>query len=178
MLLVFHAKFKKFSNKEVQAVAELIREFRQYDVKYAFLHVNERHPYMLFDTEEKGAWDAERRCTKGQYAPARGQYLRLGTRETLLSLIGPKDVKRPENGTPRPLLLSLHPGSTFVNMDYLTEQVFAFACHSWRTFLPISLPVTIQYPNLIANSLGSLSRLPWWNPDIMLGQIGKGLWFL
>jgi hypothetical protein len=178
VLLVFHAKFKKFSNKEVQAVAELIREFRQYDVKYAFLHVNERHPYMLFDTEEKGAWDAERRCTKGQYAPARGQYLRLGTRETLLSLIGPKDVKRPENGTPRPLLLSLHPGSTFVNMDYLTEQVFAFACHSWRTFLPISLPVTIQYPNLIANSLGSLSRLPWWNPDIMLGQIGKGLWFL
>jgi hypothetical protein len=178
VLLVFHAKFKRFSNKEVQAVSDLISEFGQYDIKYAFLDLDERHPYMLFDTAETGAWDYERRCTKGKYAPARGHYLRLGPRKHLLSLIGPKDVKRPENGVPRPLLLSLHPGSTFTDMDYLTEQVFAFSWHSWRTFLPISMPVTVQYPNLIASSLASLSRLPWWNPDVMLGQIGKGLWFL
>lgn len=178
VLLVFHAKFKKFSREEVRAVADLISEFGEYDVRYAFLHVHERHPYMVFDTNEDGAWDAERRCTKGQYAPSRGRYLRLGNRDVLLSLTGPKEVKRPENGTPQPLLLSLHPDSSFTDIDYLTEQVFAFSWHSWRTFLPISLPVTIQYPNLIADSLGRLSRLPWWNPDVMLDQIGKGLWFL
>jgi hypothetical protein len=178
VLLVFHAKFKRFSNKEVQAVSDLVSEFGQYDIKYAFLHLDERHPYMLFDTSENGAWDYERRCTKGKYAPTRGHYLRLGPRDRLLSLIGPKDIKRPEHGVPRPLLLSLHRGSTFTDMDYLTEQVFAFSWHSWRTFLPISLPVTVQYPNLIARSLANLSRLPSWNPDVMLGQIGKGLWFL
>jgi hypothetical protein len=63
-------------------------------------------------------------------------------------------------------------------MSYLSEQVYAFACNSWRTFLPVSLPVTIQYSNLIADSLGKLSRLDRWNPDVMLGQIGKTPWFL
>lgn len=85
VLLVFHAKFKRFSNKEVQAVADLISEFGQYDIKYAFLDLDERHPYMLFDTAETGAWDYERRCPKGNYAPARGHYLRLGPRDRLLS---------------------------------------------------------------------------------------------
>jgi hypothetical protein len=115
---------------------------------------------------------------KGQYAPQRGRYLQVGNRDVLLSLTGPREVKRPEDGTPRPLLLNLHPDSSFTDMSYLSEQVYAFACHSWRTFLPISLPVTIQYSNGIADSLGKLSRLDWWNPDVMLGQIGKTTWFL
>jgi hypothetical protein len=76
------------------------------------------------------------------------------------------------------LLLNLHPDSSFTDMSYLSEQVYAFSCHSWRTFLPVSLPVTIQYSNLIADSLGKLSRLDRWNPDVMLGQIGKTPWFL
>jgi hypothetical protein len=178
VLLVFHAKFKHFSAEEIRAVADLIAEFGEYDVRHAFLHVHEQHPFMIFDTGEDGAWDGERRCAKGRYAPARGRYLRLGAREVLLSLTGPKETKRPEDGTPQPLLLSLHRDSSFTDVGYLTEQVFAFSWHSWRTFLPVSLPITVQYPNLIANSLGRLSRLPWWNPDVMLGQIGKGLWFL
>jgi hypothetical protein len=178
VLLVFHAKFKHFSKEEVQAVANLVSEFGEYDIKYAFLHVNERHPYMLFDTSEDGIKDFDTGRIKGQYAPARGRYLELGNRDALLFLTGPHEVKRPEDGTPRPLLLSLHPDSSFTDMTYLTEQVFAFACHSWRTFLPVSLPVTIQYPNLIADSLGKYSRLDWWNPDVMLGRIGKTPWFL
>ena len=178
VLLVFHAKFKHFSKEEVQAVANLVSEFGEYDIKYAFLHVNERHPYMLFDTSEDGVKDFDTGRIKGQYSPTRGRYLELGNRDVLLFLTGANEVKRPEDGTPRPLLLSLHPDSSFTDMTYLTEQVFAFACHSWRTFLPVSLPVTIQYPNLIADSLGKYSRLDWWNPDVMLDRIGKTPWFL
>jgi hypothetical protein len=63
-------------------------------------------------------------------------------------------------------------------MPYLTEQFFQFACHSWRTFLPGASPVTIEYPNLIARSLGNLSQLTQWNPDVMLGKIGRTPWFL
>jgi len=178
VLLVFHAKFKRFSDEEVQAVADLISEFGSYDIKYAFLHVNERHPYMAFDTSEPGVEDFETRCIKGQYAPHRGRYLPLGDREALLFLTGPNEVKRPEDGTPRPLLLSLHRDSSFTDLPYLARQAFAFSCHSWRTFLPVSLPVTIQYSNLIADSLGRLSRLERWNPDVMLDRIGKTPWFL
>jgi hypothetical protein len=114
----------------------------------------------------------------GQYAPKRGYYLSLGDREMLLFLAGPDEVKRPENGMPRPLLLILHPDSTLTDMDYLTHQVFAFSCNSLRTFLPISLPVTIQYPNLIADLLGKLSHVPGWNPNVLLGKIGKDPFFL
>jgi hypothetical protein len=133
---------------------------------------------MAFDTSQSGVKDFETRRSKGQYAPTRGKYLQLGHRDVLLSLTGPSEVKRPEDGTPQPLLLSLHRDSSFTDMPYLAEQVYTFACHSWRTFLPGSLPVTIQYSNLIANSLGKLSGLDRWNPDVMLDRIGKTMWFL
>ena len=171
--LVFHAKFKKFSGEEVQSIKGLLSELGDYDVEYAFLQLSERHPYMLFDTEPGWRQDYETQSHQREYAPERGRYLELGKREVLLSLTGPQEVKRPEDGTPRPLFLSLHRDSTFTDMTYLTRQVFAFACHSWRTFLPSSVPVTIQYPNLIADSLGKLSRLDRWNPEVMLDQIGK-----
>ena len=106
------------------------------------------------------------------------QVLELGNREVLLSLTGPREVKRPEDGIPRPLFLSLHRDSTFTDMTYLTRQVFTFACHSWRTFLPASVPVTIQYSNLIARALGNLSLLDRWNPEVMLGRIGTTRWML
>jgi hypothetical protein len=63
-------------------------------------------------------------------------------------------------------------------MTYLTRQVFTFASHSWRAFLSGSVPVTIQYSNLIATALGHLSLLDRWNPEVMLGRIGKTRWFL
>ena len=176
--LVFHATFKRFSGEEVQSIKSLVSELGDYDVEYAFVQLSDQHPYILFDKNQGGVFDYETKRTKGIYAPERGRYLELGKREVLLSLTGPREVKRPEDGTPRPLLLSLHRDSTFTDMTYLTRQVFAFACHSWRTFLPSSVPVTIQYSNLIANALGHLSLMDRWNPEVMLGRIGKTRWFL
>src|SRR5260370_37776727 len=56
---------------------------------------------------------------------------------------------------------------------YLTRQVFAFACHLWRTFLPACVPVTIPYSDLIAKALGNLSLLDKWAPNTMLGHRKK-----
>jgi argonaute-like protein implicated in RNA metabolism and viral defense len=176
--LVFHATFKHFSRDEVQSIKDFVGELGDLDVKYAFLQITEKHPYLLFDTKQRGAFDRETKGTKGIYAPERGRYLEVGNREVLLSLTGPKDVKRPEDGTPKPLFLSLHHDSSFTDMTYLTRQVFRFACHSWRSFLPGSVPVTIQYSDLIARALGNLSLMDRWNPDVMLGRIGKTRWFL
>ena len=176
--LVFHATFKRFSREEVQSIKVLLSELGDYDVEYAFVQLSEQHPYILFDKDQSGTFDYETKRTKGIYATERGRYLELGNREVLLSLTGPREVKRPEDGTPRPLFLSLHRDSTFTDMTYLTRQVFTFACHSWRTFLPASVPVTIQYSNLIANALGHLSLMDRWNPDVMLGRIGTTRWFL
>ena len=176
--LIFHASFKRFNQDEVGAVKDLMAEFSNYEVEYAFLQLSEQHPYLLFDTEMKGKFDFESRLTKGVYAPNRSSALQLSNRDVLLCLTGPSEVKRPVDGLPSPLLLTLHRDSTFTDMTYLTRQVFAFACHSWRTLLPASLPVTIQYSDLIARTLGNLSLFDRWDPDVMLGKIGKTRWFL
>ncbi len=105
-------------------------------------------------------------------------FLRLSNHEVLISLTGAKEVKRSQDGIPHPILLRLHRGSTFHDTTYLARQVFAFSCHSWRTFFPASIPVTILYSKLIAKMLGQLEALPGWNPDMMLGRIGETRWFL
>ncbi|ARK48555.1 hypothetical protein BOC35_19980 [Burkholderia pseudomallei] len=64
-------------------------------------------------------------------------------------------------------------------MLYLTKQVLWFASHSWRSFLPAHMPVTILYSDQVAKLLGKLDKLGRrWNPDSMLGRIGTTRWFL
>ena len=46
--LIFHA-FKPFKNTEADAVKALMAELGDYDVDYAFVHVKQDHPYILFD---------------------------------------------------------------------------------------------------------------------------------
>ena len=94
------------------------------------------------------------------------------------SLIGPNELKRPQDGMPHPVLLRLHRASTFRDTTYLARQVFTFSCHSWRSFFPSPMPVTIFYSRLIAKLLGQLAMIPRWNPEAMLGRIGRTRWFL
>jgi hypothetical protein len=176
--LVFHASFKRFNQNEVNAVKALMGDLGDYEVEYAFVQLSDQHPYLIFDKSQTGVVDFDTKRSKGVYAPRRASTLQLSNRDVLLCLTGPSEVKRPQDGMPSPLLLSLHKDSSFTDMTYLTRQVFAFACHSWRTFLPGSVPVTIQYSDLIARTLGHLSLFDKWDPDVMLGRIGKTRWFL
>src|SRR4051812_806687 len=89
------------------------------------------------------------------------------------------------NGWPRnrghvtsPLLIKVHKGSTFNDLDYICEQVLAFASNSWRNFSPTSLPVTILYAELIAGLLGRLGNLSRWDADVLRGPAGQSRWFL
>jgi hypothetical protein len=175
--LIFHA-FKPFKDIEADAVKKLMGKLGQYDVDFAFVEISAEHPYLLFDEAQQGVQDFETKTKKGAFAPERGKTLELGKAEVLLVLTGPRDVKRPEDGLPSPVLLRLHRESTFTDMTYLARQVYAFANHSWRSFFPGSLPVTVQYSELIANMLGELSRLPNWNAEVLWGRIGRSRWFL
>jgi hypothetical protein len=127
--LVFHA-FKPFRDVEAGAVKALMDGLGSYDVDFAFLEINQHHPYLLFDEGQEGVRDFETKQTKGAYAVERGKMLRLSKAEILLVLTGPHDVKRPEDGLPSPILLRLHRQSTFTDMTYLARQVYAFANHS------------------------------------------------
>lgn len=175
--LVFHA-FKPFRDVEAGAVKNLMNSLGRYDVDFAFLEISQDHPYVLFDEGQDGVHDYEAKRKKGAYAPDRGQMLKLSKSEVLIVLTGPRDVKRLEDGLPSPVLLRLHRESTFTDMTYLARQVYAFANHSWKSFFPGSLPVTVQYSEMIAGLLGKLGRLPNWNADVLWGRIGRSRWFL
>ena len=175
--LVFHA-FKPLKDREIKAVKQLMESLGEYKVDYAFLHVVEDHSHILFDECQKGVPDFETGRVKGLMAPNRSTYFRLSRHELLISLTGARDIKRPQDGIPRPILLKLHRDSNFEDMTYLAKQVYTFSCHSWRSFFPSPLPVTILYSQLIARLLGQLTNVPNWDPDVMLGQIGRTRWFL
>lgn len=176
--LVFHS-FKPFKHSEEDAVKQLVSGLGDYNVDFAFIHVVEDHPLLLFDENQQGvpAYDGSSGI-KGRLAPARGQYLRISGHESLITLTGPTDLKRAADGMPCPVLLRLGRGSTFTDMTYLTRQANTFACHSWRSYFPSPLPVTVMYSELIARILGNLGTVPYWNPSTMLGSIRETCGFL
>jgi Piwi domain len=176
--LVFHS-FKPFKQVEADAVKKLVTELGDYQTEYAFIHVVNQHPFVLFDRQQVGvtAYDGSGK-NKGALAPERGKFLRISGNETLIVLTGPKELKQSSDGMPSPILLRLGRGSTFRDLPYLTRQVNTFACHSWRGFDNSPLPVTLMYSELIARLLGKLGTVSFWNPSQMIGKIGETRWFL
>jgi len=175
--LIFHS-FKPLKDTEADAVKEVALSLTDYHVDFAFLHIAQDHDTVLFDSDSPGAKSFSANVMKGEYAPTRGTYLTLNKSNTILSLTGAREVKKPTDGLPYPVLLHLHRCSTFTDMKYLTEQVFTFACHSWRSFDMGRMPVTIAYSQLIARLLGRLSALPHFSVDSIHGRLNRLRWFL
>jgi hypothetical protein len=174
--LIFHV-FKQMADHEADAVDKLVRKLGLSQVKFAFVHIVDDHPFALFDETNPGT-KVGGGGLKGVYAPERGLAVRLAETETLLCFTGGRDLKQARDGMPLPSLLRLHNRSTFRDMTYLTRQAFDFANHTWRMFTPAPLPITIHYSELIVRLLTGLRHVPDWDPDTMLGQISRTRWFL
>lgn len=181
--LIFHS-FKPLKDTEADAVKAVAESLKDYQVDFAFLHVAQDHDTVLFDSNNPGAKSFAAGMArgvdvmKGEFAPMRGTYLTLNKSNAILSLTGSKEVKKPTDGLPYPVLLHLHRSSTFTDMKYLTEQVYTFACHSWKSFDMAGMPVTIGYSQLIARLLGRLAGLPHFSVDSIHGRLNRLRWFL
>jgi hypothetical protein len=171
--LIFHA-FKTFKEAEAMAVKEVMAELGDYNVEFAFVHVAESHPYLLFDPQQGGIGYKQ----KGIHAPERGKYLQLSEHVSLVSLTGAQELKQANDGLPSPVQLILHRDSTFKDMTYLSKQVLKFGAHSWRSFQPAAMPVTIYYSQLMAQMLSQLTHVSYWNSDALYNKIGTTRWFL
>ena len=169
--LVFHASVKRFNKDEIQAVRAVIDKYRDYQAEYAFLKISEDHGLHMFDA-------ASANEKKGRFAPPRGKFLNLSKYETLVYLIGQRELRQASDGHPRGLIVNIHRDSSFKDIKYLTTQLYSFSAHSWRSYFPNPMPVTISYSDLIARNLGWLNQLPGWNDSIMIGKIGQSQWFL
>jgi len=173
--LIFHV-FKPLKSREIDVVEATVKDLGLSNVRFAFIHVVDDHPFLLFDEANTGS--PTRDGKKGVYAAARGTAVEISDNEVLLSMKGSQELKLIWQGTPRPLLLRLDQKSTFRDLGYLTTQLFDFACHSWRTFNVAALPVSILYSELIAEMLAGLSVVPGWDADAMRSSTGRTRWFL
>ena len=59
--------------------------------------------------------------------PNRGTAVVLSDTEFLLCVTGSTEMKREDDGTPSPILIWLDKNSTFRDIVYLAEQIFAFS---------------------------------------------------
>lgn len=175
--LIFHS-FKPLKDTEAEAVKAVAEGLTGFHVDFAFLHIAQEHDTVLFDTESEGVRSYGSGTMKGEFAPMRGTFLTLNKSNTILSLTGAREVKKPSDGLPYPVLLHLHRCSTFTDMKYLTEQAYVFSCHSWRSFDMARMPVTIVYSQLIARLLGKLGALPHFSVDSAHGRLNRLRWFL
>jgi len=169
--VVFHI-FKPLKHIEADVVAQLVQRFPMYNVKYAFVTVATAHPHILFDD------DSAQPTGKGYYVPARMSNFVLDDLACLVQLRGRKEIKSDLHAFSRPVLVRVHPGSTFRDLHYIAQQVADFSFLSWRSFFPYHVPVTIFYSNLIAEMLDKLRRVPGWNPLAPNTTLRRSKWFL
>ena len=172
---VFHV-FKPMKNTELEVVKELINKFSDFEIHFAFVQVIDKHPFLLFDKQSKGA--VRRSRVNKKYVPLRKTNLILNEHECLLQTRGANELKIPGNAPSRPVLIRLHEDSTFKDMHHITQQVFKFTHHSWRSINPTHMPVTLYYAQMIARLLGKLRNIPDHNPESLLSMMKRKKWFL
>ncbi len=176
--LVFHAA-RPLKNVEIaDIVAECVAEVgEEQNIEFAFLTVSHDHPFTILDKSQPGI-ATKGGARKGIYAPERGKILQLGRYTRLLCTNGPKLIKKASSPLPTPLLIYLHPQSTYRDLTYLSEQVLKFTSLSWRSLLPASKPVTIYYSELIAELLARLRNIRDWSPAMLNIKLRASKWFL
>ena len=180
--LIFHQSFKKFRDIEAAAVKQFVDDITGFDVEYAFVHISKSHSWEIFDTQSEGVnyWDKDnyKMMLKGEYVPRRGCSSPLGPQAALLTLTGPYQLKTHLQGCPKPILVSVHKESTFNSQEYLINQIFKLTFMSWRSFFPSTMPVTIEYSDMIASLMGQLRGISNWNPDVLTTKLRESRWFL
>lgn len=148
-------------------------------LQMAFVTISHDHPFVLLDRSERGLpVSSSSSARKGVFAPPRGAISRIGRLTRLLAVNSPMLIKRANAPLPAPLLVSLHPDSTFKDVDYLAEQALKFTSLSWRSTLPAATPVTIFYSERIADLLGRLRGIPNWSSTNLNVKLKWSRWFL
>jgi hypothetical protein len=165
--IVFHFH-KKTGRKEINAVQNAIKRIGK-DIKYAILHLNSYSSFRLFDTSHS------------TYIPLTGLTVKLGSRQALLLSDGREDNrKRRGIGSPFPLEITMDKLSTMDNSEFprLVKQVYDFSYVNWRAFNASNIPVTINYPYLIAKLISNMESVDIWNKLITNGKLVDKAWFI
>jgi hypothetical protein len=147
-------------------------------VQFAFLTISKDHCFLVTDPEFSGLRNDRTNEVKAKMVPPRGRVVQLGRFTRLLCTKGPSLIKRPVTPLPAPVLIHLHPESTYRDLQYLSEQVLKFTNLSWRGTQPAEDPVTVYYSEMIGKLLGRLRKVDGWSPSLLNTRLRHSMWFL
>lgn len=153
--LIFHLYKPAAQSREIRAIQNVIDSLKQYEFKYAFLHLAEEHNFRLYYNNGR-------------------ENVRPGT---LVNLSPFSALVHYSSESSAPLKVDLDRRSTFKDLAYLAKQVYWFSHLSHRTFKPAKNTVTISYPSEMAYLYERLKKVPSWD-DKYLMYMQEKLWFL
>lgn len=186
--LIFHI-FKPIRNIEFEVVCELMKQFSQYKIQFAFVTISKSHPLMIFEPSQTGIRNSYSSNVKGEYIPYRGANIIIDDTSCLIQMLGAKEIKTDRHGASNPILVRIRvpqgnfdsvsiEGFLFTDLQYIIQQIFSFSYLSWRSFLPGEQPATMLYSNLISRLLGKLRKIEGWQPDVLNFNLKRKKWFL
>ena len=168
--LVFHV-FKPLKNTEIDVVKQLVKQL-DFNVLFAFVTISRKHPWILASSLRK-----TQRGIVVDHAK-RGESFVIDKDSCLLQLCGSENRPNKRQGPPSPVLIRIHPNSTYKDLPYITQQIHDFSHLNWRSYYPCELPVTIAYSNWMANLIQRLEKLDGWNSSILDSHFRRKTWFL
>ena len=164
--LTLHVSGKrpKIRGGETKVLEETIEELKaqnliSQDVKFAILHLNETHPYWIMGDSHN------------RYHPYEGTKIKLSSRRYLIALSQPsRKWSRYRNRYELEMVTPIKPLSVEVVSHNWTSEEFYSLAHeildeiyfmskmNWRGFRGKNLPVTVNYPKLVARIMANVSR--------------------
>lgn len=173
--LIFHLP-RRSGKEEVRAVINAVNKIPRFRISFALLHVNDDHHIHIFDLMSSNPLVKGRSRPEAARIPPRGTCVYLGPRQRLLTLIGPEQYRG--YGSPTALKLTLDKSSTFVDLEYLAQQVYWFSYMSAASYSAGILPVTLNYAERLADITGHLRSVQQWAVELIQTKLGRKLWFI
>ncbi len=158
--LTLHVSGKrpKIRDGETKVLEDTIEELKEQDLisqdaKFSILHLNETHPYWI-----KGDSD-------NRYHPYEGTKVKLSSKRYLLALSQPSQRRNGlEMVTPiKPLSVEIvsHNWTSekfYPSAHEVLDEIYYLSKMNWRGFRGRNLPVTVNYPKLVARIIANVNR--------------------
>lgn len=178
--LIFHVP-RRPGRKEEHAILNAVGKLPRYKIEFALVHVNDDHHMHVFDTANvkpvaQSGLQRGRAKPEAALLPSRGYAVAIGPRERLVTFVGVDQYRG--NGSPTPLRITLDSRSTFLDVDYVTRQLYWLSFMSAGSLNPGVTPVTINYAELIARLTGHLRSVSEWNVGLIQDRLATKLWFV
>ena len=157
--LTLHVSGKrpKIRDGETKVLEDIIEELKEQDLisqdaKFAILHLNETHPYWIMGDPNN------------RYLPYEGTKVKLSSKRYLLALSQPSQRRKGlEMVTPiKPLSVEIvsHNWTSeefYPSANEVLDEIYYLSKMNWRGFRGRNLPVTVNYPKLVARIIANVN---------------------